>query len=853
MSDKRVGAGLSETGTAKKLTPLMQQYWQIKSAHPDKLVFFRMGDFFELFYGDAEIAAPVLGIQLTQRNKKSEDYTPMCGMPHHSVAGAISKLLGQGFKVAICDQVEDPKLAVGLVKRSVTQVLTPSMVFDPDTLESTQPNYLVCFVAQELAFYDPTTQEAFYYQGVSPSQARRLIGLLRPVEAVVDTVEKAELLQLLHRSGTESSGLIISEYAGDGEELSARGLIESYCTHTRLKVQNIDFRLRSIADKMILSESTIEHLELFSEHSTASVFSVINKAKTPMGSRLLRNWLRFPLTSCSEISARHDRVESLTALSGSVLMDLRSRLQRVGDLERRLQKALQFNAHPRDLKSLGSSLEACLSCRLEMGGFDFSGIEQLCSSLLQTLAEEIPANLKNGGFIDPKISEHLNERVRLTENIELILHELERTERERWAIPNLKIRYNSVFGYYIEVSKSHLSKVPPSYLRKQTLTTGERFSNSELVELEAKVLLARSERLELENQIFANLKELVEERSAEIRLLAKGIAELDVLSSFAFLSLQQNYVRPQLLNQASGKEAVAVELVASRHPVVEALNSTPFCANDICLKQGHGILLTGPNMAGKSTLMRQVALTAIFCQIGCFVPAQRAQLRVFDRLFSRIGASDRLSEGLSTFMVEMKEAAEILENSTADSLVILDEVGRGTSTFDGVSLAQSILEELMSHNKPTFLFATHYHELTAMPKQWKEIENAHMAIQESKGLLQFLYILKKGPASKSYGIHVAQLAGLPASVVQRAAVLLESFETVQPSTAKQTLISPLPQQQLSFLAPVDPVIDPLIEQLAELELNQMTPLEALIWLSQKQRELKASLASRSPVQPSVSI
>ncbi len=824
-------------------TPLMKQYWDIKAAHHDKILLFRMGDFFEMFYEDAQTAAPILGVALTSRNKKSVDQTPMCGVPHHAIAGHINKLLAHGLKVAICDQVEDAKFAKGLVKRAVTRILSPGMVFDPDTLDTLQFNYIAAFDKKTVSFLEPTTGETFYYSLSKWSEQWALIKLLQPVEILL-TAEQKKVL------GEEIGDFAVitqhEDLRGDETIESAQRLV-SYACHMQgeeilatLKV----FEERENENRLQLGADVLRHLEIFKTYKgdvKGTLFEAINYCLTAGGSRRLKQWLCFPLRNEKKINERLDQIQ-LWLANHEALKAIRSHLRGVGDFERRLGKISHPNSHPRDLKTLGATLQHVDEI-LEYFPDKKDARQKIHfwhREIDRLLVDEVPQNYREGGLIQRGVSEELDELITLSTDSQSKVLELEQKEKERTQIPSLKVRYNNVFGFYIEVTHTHTSKVPlDRYQRKQTLTNAERYTTDELVELERKVISARTRRADLEVEIYQQLKRDVLAEMASFLHLANFLSDLDVVGGLAWLSLENNYCRPQFSVQNE------LFLKSSRHPVIERMVS--FVANDIHLKEGQCQLLTGPNMAGKSTLMRQVAITTILAQVGSFVPAKSATLPLFDRIFTRIGASDFLNEGLSTFMVEMKETAQMLKESTAQSLVILDEVGRGTSTYDGLSLAQAILEYLLVERCPMIFFATHYHELTRLSESFPNLCNAHMSIHEDKGQLRFLYTLVAGPAVRSYGIQVARLAGLPAGVTKRAESLLARLEaaTVESGGTQSSqldlwsavMASPPETEVASGEPVVDPKVEQLLQQMKDLSVQSLTPLEALNKIAQWQQEL----------------
>ena len=814
----------------------MKQYWDIKSVHQDKILLFRMGDFFEMFFDDAVKAAPVLGIALTQRNKKSQDETPMCGVPHHSIAGPINKLLAAGFKVAICDQLEDPKNAKGIVKRGVTRVLTPGMVYDSDTLDGTKPHYLVSLDKESISFLDTTTGEAFFFRSQKTQDLLRFLNIL-PVAEIVIASEDESLLQ-----GFE--GILISRHEDvadplhdllkNGAPFSAARLIsyvktlsgeESLATLSPFVERDLEHRLE-------LSGTVLRHLEIFSTYKgegLGSLFHAINRTQTSAGSRLLRQWLSFPLRDKKAIEQRLNSVEFWRSHVVE-LKRVRQILGQMGDIERRLGKISQPQCNGRDLLALAGSVHAGISA-LEVlvhaagGTANFQPLRDLAYKIESTLVEDPPLTTKQGYLIRTGVSAELDELIELSTHSQQLVARMEAEEKEKTGISSLKIRYNNVFGYYIEITNTHKDKVPAHYQRKQTLTNAERYCTEELIELERKVLSANTKRADLEFEFFEALRKQILSQCPALLSLAHECSELDVAAGLAWLSLEEKYVRPQFTQDGS------LKLKASRHPVVEQTVKKNFVANDIELRPHSCLLLTGPNMAGKSTLMRQVALTAILAQMGSFVPCDEAFVPVFDAIYTRIGASDQLSEGLSTFMVEMTETSAMLKNATQDSLVILDEVGRGTSTFDGMCLAQSILEHLLSEVKALTFFATHYHELTSLDQSFAQITNAHMTVAERNGEIRFLHTLVKGPALKSYGVQVAELAGLPASVTKRAKSLLREVESKRVQATSQ--LSLLDSMTVSDIAPtaesfeLPEEIKSLMAEVEKYPLMQMSPLDAM--------------------------
>lgn len=830
---------------AGELTPLMKQFWDIKAYHNDKILLFRMGDFFEMFYDDAVKAAPIIGIALTQRNKKSEDQTPMCGVPHHSIAGPINKLLAAGLKIAICDQIEDPKLAKGLVKRAVTRVLTPGMVFDSETLDQTKAHYLCAVDENSISFIDTTTGEAFFYDVESLPQRLRLIDILPVAEIVLKDTTVTWV-----NENSFAQKYVISEHKKDFTH--SKDLLLDYVK--ALSVSDLQFILkpfekRESEQRLNISQTTLRHLEIFSNYKgqeIGSLFKAIDRTKTSAGSRTLRQWLSFPLRNKNQINARQEKIH-LFRENMMELKKVREVLTGLGDLERRLGKIAQPQCHGRDLLSLSNSIKAgrqAITWCERFFKFDhvdaLEPVSALAEKIEQTISDEAPLSVKQGFIVKKGYSTELDELIHISTNAHSLVADLEKKEKELTGIGSLKVRYNNVFGYYIEITNTHKDKAPAHYQRKQTLANAERFYTEELLELEKKVLSAQTKRFQLEYEIFVSLREEILKSADVVLKLASICNELDVIAGLAWLSLEESYCRPEFHEQKK------LFLQACRHPVVEQFTRGKFVANTIDMNEQDCILITGPNMAGKSTLMRQVALCVIMAQIGSYVPATAAVMPMYDSIFTRIGASDQLSEGLSTFMVEMTETAQMLNQATENSLLILDEVGRGTSTLDGLCLAQSILEYILGHLKTHVFFATHYHELTSLEQNRPQIKNKYMkTFAKENGEIEFLHILTNGAAGQSYGVKVAELAGLPSEIIARANSLLKSLEgpkhsieiniePAKPDTAKKS-------NQLSLFESMQSVVDPekekLISEIKLFSVLKTSPLEALNQIAKWQEKL----------------
>ncbi len=797
----------------------MKQYWDIKSLHQDKILLFRMGDFYELFYDDATKASPLLGITLTSRNKKSEDQTPMCGFPHHSVAGPINKLLAAGHKVAICDQVEDPALAKGIVKRAITRILTPGMVYDSETLDQTKAHYITSIDNEQISFIDTTTGESFYFRSENLDEKIKLLDVLPVAEVVVADLTESWITQT-----KLDQRYVVSEHKV--EKLNSNQRLYEYVkalSNKELLQILRPFEEKEFEHRLQLSQTTLRHLEIFSNYrgeAQGSLYNAINRTKTSSGARLLRQWMSFPLRNKSQINARYDQIDQFRDHMLE-LKKVREVLAGMGDVERRLGKIAQPQCHGRDLTALADSIDAGLGavkwCSKFFMASSVSEAAEISNSIKARINEEAPLSVKQGHIIKKGFSDELDELIDLSTNANELIANLEKSEKEKTGISSLKIRYNNVFGYYIEITHLHKEKVPAHYQRKQTLSNAERYCTDELIELEKKVLSAQVKRYELEFSLFDELRREVLQNSGKLLTLAKVCSELDVISSFAWLSLEESYSRPLLVEDRK------LVLENSRHPAVEQFVRGKFVANNIDLQAEECLLITGPNMAGKSTLMRQVALSVIMAQAGCFVPASRATLSVYDAIFTRIGASDQLSEGLSTFMVEMTETAQMLKSATKNSLLILDEVGRGTATFDGMALAQSILEYILMNLKNHVFFATHYHELTDLDKNFKQIKNAHMKVLDRKnGQIEFLHILTTGPSGNSYGVKVAELAGIPKEITMRAEALLYKLENAK--IESKVVV----QSQMSLFEKVDDAQKQiLIEELKKFSIQKSSPLQAL--------------------------
>jgi len=885
-------------------TPLMRQYAAVKKEHPTALVFFRLGDFYELFFDDALVASKELQITLTSRNKEKGIAVPMCGVPYHAAEGYIGKLIRRGFKVAICEQMEDPRLAKKLVRREVTRVVTPGTAAD-SSLGSEENNFLAALAQVRdcvgFAALDLSTGEFRATEFSGEGAMRRVqeeLEQLRPKELLFGSAaplfDQAAGKQPSfarpdsrgrlspHGSSPRPVGVNFTEtpledwifspdhalpllenhfgvlslegfgLAGRTAAASAAGAILYYVRSTQRgsldHVDRIGWYERQ--NCLVLDAVTVRNLELIEPlfagtDAGVTLFRSIDAAVTPMGKRLLRAWLLRPSLDLAEINARLDAVEA--GVKNLIAREeLRQALDGVLDLERLLSRVTLETANPRDVLALAASLRKIpaikgavarlTSARLQVLHTALDELTDLRERIEKTIVPEPPLSFADGGVIAAGIDRDLDELRELSRNSKAVLAQIEQRERGRTGISSLKVKFNSVFGYYIEVSKSNLHLVPQDYDRKQTLIGAERFTTPELKEYEAKILDAQEKIVEIERRLFTDLRSAIAAEAKRIRQTALALAEVDVLGSLAHVAALRNYCRP-LFIEKSGE----LEIIEGRHAVIEqqelAGGSERFVPNDLYLNDTtHNILLlTGPNMGGKSTYLRQTALIVILAQMGSFVPARSAKLSVVDRVFTRIGASDNLARGRSTFMVEMTETAAILHTATARSLILLDEVGRGTSTYDGLAIAWAAVEYLHGRVRAKTLFATHYFELTELAEQLEGVKNYHVSVKETGGGIVFLRKVEPGAADRSYGIEVAKLAGLPNEVVERAReVLLQHEFAEQQATAHLSPGASPPAAQLTIFTPLS---QPVLEKLRDVDLNRLTPLEALNLLAELKKEI----------------
>jgi DNA mismatch repair protein MutS len=868
-------------------TPLMRQYAAIKKDHPTALLFFRLGDFYELFFDDAILASRELQITLTSRNKEKGVAVPMCGVPYHAAEGYISKLIRKGFKVAICDQVEDPRFAKKLVRREVTRVVTPGTAAD-SSLSSEENNFLAA-VAQAgdrvgFAALDLSTGEFRATEFRGEDAGRRIqeeLQQLRPKELLYGS--SAPLFENGQggRDARPSTGNSFAEtplddwifapdhaipllenqfgvlslegfgLAGKPAAASAAGAIVHYVRSTQRgtldHVDRIGFYERQ--NCLVLDAVTVRNLELIEPlfagtDEGVTLFRAIDATVTPMGKRLLRSWMLRPSIDGREIGARLDAVE--TQVKNLVAREeLRRGLDGILDLERLLSRVTLETANPRDVLALAASLAKIPALRVALGRFSgerLTGLHAAADELGdvreridKTIVPEPPLSLSDGGVIQSGVDKELDQLRDLSRNSKQYLAQIEQRERQRTGIASLKVKFNSIFGYYLEVSKPNLHLVPPDYERKQTLVNAERFTTPELKEYEAKILDAQEKIVEIERRLFAELRSAIAGEAKRIRQTALALAEVDVLACFAHIAALRNYCRPQFDDSAD------IEIIGGRHTVIEQQDmSDRFVPNDLYLNSTtHTVLvLTGPNMGGKSTYLRQVALIVILAQMGSYVPASSARLGIVDRVFTRIGASDNLARGRSTFMVEMTETAAILHTATPRSLILLDEVGRGTATYDGLAIAWAAVEYIHARTRAKTLFATHYFELTELAERLSGVKNYHVSVKETGNGIVFLRKVEPGAADRSYGIEVAKLAGLPNEVVERAREVLAEHESAEQRVTDQLASDELQPPRPAQLTIFTPLSQPVLEKLREVDLNRLTPLDALNLLAELKRQIE---------------
>lgn len=851
-----------------EMSPMIKQYLDIKSQNDDSILFFRVGDFYEMFFDDAKTASDELDLVLTGKDCGQEERAPMCGVPYHSCEAYIARLVEKGHKVAICEQVEDPATAKSLVKRDVIRVITPGTVIEDAMLEEGRNNYLAAVAVKEigigLCFTDASTGEChvtevpsdniesgvcdelmrFSPKEVLVSEALKTVSLplwdflAKNLGATV-TVRTERSFDTKYTEPIYSGNFGVSELEGlgierGGAKASAFGAVIEYLYETGKSTDISVNKIDVYSDKqfMRLDMTAIRNLEITetmrSKSKKGSLLWVLDKTRTAMGKRLMRSWMEKPLLNITQINLRQNAVEELcgdTVLRG----ELSEGLSGIRDVERIITKTVYGTASPKDLLAISATahrfpiikgLLASANCKLLKEIYnDIDTLEDISALIDSAISENAPLTVRDGNIIKDGYNEEVDRLRNDMKHGTGFIDEIEARERERTGIKNLRVRYNKVFGYYIEVTNSFLDKVPEDYIRKQTLTNCERFITEELKGIEKRVLTAKDRIVQIEYELFDGVRKKAAAELKRFQQTASAIAKIDVLRSLAEVSVNNRYVRP-LVNDTG-----TVRIIAGRHPVVEQVISTPFVANDTLLdmQEDRCAVITGPNMAGKSTYMRQVAIIVLMAQTGCFVPAQSAEIGIVDAIFTRVGASDDLAAGKSTFMVEMSEVADILKNATRKSLLILDEIGRGTSTFDGMSIARAVLEYVNDKKKlgAKALFATHYHELTEMENELSGIKNYNIAVKKRGDDITFLRKIIRGGADDSYGIEVAKLSGIPNEVIQRAKQILKKTESegivTYKTAAPAEMQLPIEMQQA----------EEIMDELKTLDVNTLTPIEAM--------------------------
>ncbi len=862
-----------------EMTPMMAQYMEIKKDYPDTILFFRLGDFYEMFFDDAHTASSVLELTLTARSYSKGEKAPMCGVPFHSAENYIARLVSKGYKVAICEQVEDPATAKGIVKRDVIRIITKGSIIENTLLDESKNNYLavvylsnsgagVCFTDVSTGIVNLTH---FDDENTLENNVMNELGTFTPSEIVLNSAcaENKTISSFIskrieascemppdsyfdyedcYKACMEHFGeekMNTSGFVADSKSVIALGTALKYLKNVQKNnLENIrEVNFYSDKQFMKLDYSTLRNLEITQSMRTGekrgSLLWVLDKTNTAMGKRLLRNWLEKPLVSIAQISRRHNAVAELVSDS-TKLNELGEKFSSVFDIERLITRVMFESANAKDLNSLKQTLECVPEIKLMLHSFssaylrqqflNLDVLEDVRELIHAAIDEDAPFSIREGGFIKDGFNAELDELRRIQQGGKEFILDIEQREKERTGIPKLKIGYNRVFGYYIEITNSYKDLVPEDYIRKQTLANCERYITQELKDLESKVLGAQERIVKLEYEIFCQIRSQVAKQYNRIKATAEALAITDVLCSLASVAISNNYVCPTIL------DGTAIKIKDGRHPVVEAvLEDSPFVPNDTymdCDKERCAII-TGPNMAGKSTYMRQVAIICLMAQAGSFVPASSAELSIVDSIFTRVGASDDLATGQSTFMVEMNEVSNILKNANKNSLIILDEVGRGTSTFDGMSIARAVLEYIADKKKigAKTLFSTHYHELTDLEGQLDGVNNYNICVKKRGDTITFLRRIVRGRADGSYGIEVAKLAGIPSTVVSRARVILRELEAMNP--ADKNIMAEIAVQeeetdlQLSITSTLD---DEIIDNLRNIDINTLTPLEALTTL-----------------------
>ena len=873
-------------------TPMMQHYLKTHEEYKDCILFYRLGDFYEMFFNDAKVVSKELELTLTGKSCGAEERAPMCGIPYHAAETYLTRLVKKGYKVAICEQVEDPKLAKGMVKREVTRVVTPGTTLNAQALDETKNNYIMCIayigdhygissadittgdyyvtevdserkLLDEVNKYQPTEiicNEAFYISGIDIDDMKNRMGIvIYSLDAWYFSDETAQMTLKDHFKVRDLEGLGLADY--DSGVVAAGALLKYLYETQKTTLSNlVAIHPYTTGKFMIIDSSTRRNLELVEtlreKQKRGSLLWVLDKTRTAMGARTLRNFVEQPLIERTEIEERYDAIDEFNT-NAITREEIREYLNPVYDLERLITRVTYQTANPRDLIAFRNSIHMLPPIKTLMSDFQspllkrlyeqLDTLDELYELIERSIAEEPPLTLHDGGILKEGYNEEVDRLRKAKTDGKSWLADLEAKEREKTGIKNLKIKYNKVFGYYLEVTNSFKDMVPDYFTRKQTLANAERFITPELKELEDVILGAEDKLIVLEYELFREVRQKVADEVVRIQKTAKAVAQIDVFASLATVAEQNNYCRPKL------NEKGLIDIKDGRHPVVERMiQNEMFVANDTYLDNGSNrvSIITGPNMAGKSTYMRQSALIVLMAQIGSFVPAKSAKIGIVDRIFTRVGASDDLASGQSTFMVEMSEVANILRNATSNSLLILDEIGRGTSTFDGLSIAWAVVEHISNPRLlgAKTLFATHYHELTELEGKLNSVNNYCIAVKEKGDDIVFLRKIVKGGADKSYGIQVAKLAGVPDNVIERAKEIVEELsnnditEIVQNISAEGSSKRSKPKldevdlEQISLLDTMDN--DTILNELKELDLGQMTPIEAMNKLYELQNKVK---------------
>jgi DNA mismatch repair protein MutS len=857
-----------------KETPLMKQYNEIKAKYPDACLLFRVGDFYETFGEDAVRASKILGIVLTKRGAGSETETALAGFPHHSLNTYLPKLVKAGLRVAICDQLEDPKMTKTIVKRGVTELVTPGVSMNDEVLQAKVNNFLASIYFSNksigVSFLDVSTGEFLTAQG-NAEYIDKLLQNFSPSEVLVPKNNKNDFKAAFgedYHSFYLEDWLYKEDYAfetltkhfqtvslkGFGIEELKEGIIASgailyYLSETQHnKVQHITSIQRIAEDAYVwMDRFTIRNLELYHSYNPNAVtlLDVIDRTLSPMGGRLLKRWLALPLKDATKIQSRHQVVAYLKD-NQEILKSIQSQIKQISDLERLISKIAAGKVSPREVVYLKESLDAILPIKVlalqspqeavKVIGDHLHSCDLLREKIKTTLNQEAPVAIAKGNAIATGVNTELDELRAISTSGKEFLEGIERRESERTGISSLKISFNNVFGYYIEVRNTHKDKVPEEWIRKQTLVNAERYITEELKEYETKILGAEEKIHKIESELFEQLVQWISTYIKPVQMNANLIAQLDCLCSFTQLAIENKYVCPEI------DESFELEIKEGRHPVIEKQLpvGTPYISNDVFLDRESQqlIMITGPNMSGKSAILRQTALIVLLAQMGSFVPAESVRMGIVDKIFTRVGASDNISMGESTFMVEMNETASILNNISDRSLVLLDEIGRGTSTYDGISIAWAIAEFLHEHPaQPKTLFATHYHELNEMSESLPRIQNYNVAVKELKDTVLFVRKLVKGGSAHSFGIHVAKMAGMPQIVILKAQKLLKKLEKNHSNDALNGIKEAKDEMQMSFFNLDDPLLEEIKDEILNLDINTITPMEALMKLNEIKRML----------------